>query len=256
MKQDITKNISDILNRHLHTYQVLSVLFTVIAVVLVIIFRPVFQPFWPFTVWDIVILLVSLFLVALFIERAVEVIMIVWRNRDKQKFLTEINAVKKMFKLKTEQKKDIIAAADVAKSANVVAKAARVSKNAVAIAEDLMNVVKETKVVNDAALVDAQKQMEVTRQLEEYSAQTKTLAMLTAFGLGIAVSALGVRALQPLIDPAVFRGLGIWQRALFIGADTLVTGALLGSGSEGIHKILDLFTSTAQQYLDKIKKGE
>ena len=206
--------------------------------------------------WDIVILLVSLFLVALFIERAVEVIMIVWRNRDKQKFLTEINAVKKMFKLKTEQKKDIIAAADVAKSAIVVAKAARVSKNAVAIAEDLMNVVKETKVVNDAALVDAQKQMEVTRQLEEYSAQSKTLAMLTAFGLGIAVSALGVRALQPLIDPAVFRGLGIWQRALFIGADTLVTGALLGSGSEGIHKILDLFTSTAQQYLDKIKKGE
>ncbi|MGB3479301.1 MAG: hypothetical protein WBB67_09085 [bacterium] len=256
MQKGITKNISDILNRYLHTYQVLSVLLTAVAVVLVIIFKPVHQPFWPFTVWDIVILLVSLFLVSLFIERAVEVIMIVWRNRDKQKFLTEINAVKKMFKLKTQQKQDIMAAADIAKNAIAVAKAARVGKNAVAIAEDLMQVVKEAKTADDAALSDAQRQMEMTKQLEEYSAQTKTLAMLTAFALGIAISALGVRALQPLVDPAVFKSLGTWQRALFIGADTLVTGALLGGGSDGIHKILDLFTSTAQQYLDKIKKGE
>ena len=99
-----SKSISDILNKYLNVYQTLSVMLTIAVVVLVIIFKPINQPFWQFTVWDIVILLISLLLVGLFIERAVEVIMIVWRNKEKQKFITEINAAKRMFALKKEQK--------------------------------------------------------------------------------------------------------------------------------------------------------
>jgi hypothetical protein len=87
--------------------------------------------------------------------------------------------------------------------------------------------------------VPSDEEIEAARELEQYSAETKVLALLTAFGLGIVISALGLRALEPLLDADFFGSLSTTQKALFMGVDTLITGALLGSGSEGVHKILD-----------------
>jgi hypothetical protein len=55
------------------------------------------------------------------------------------------------------------------------------------------------------------------------------------------ISGLGIRTLEPLVDPEVFKGLNIVQMRLFVAIDVFINGALLGGGSNGIHKIIDLF---------------
>jgi hypothetical protein len=57
------------------------------------------------------------------------------------------------------------------------------------------------------------------------------------------VAALGVRVLQLFVDPAVFDALSGLQRRLFCTVDVLLTGALLGGGADGLHKLVRVFTT-------------
>lgn len=193
--------------KRLKLFKSLIGILIVVIILLSILFFPKSIPFWPFNVSDIVVLLVSLFLISLFIERTVEVIIIVFREKDKQELINDLNSERK----KAEQ------------SAKEVPK-------------------------DKPAHED-----EAARKLNNYNAETKTLAIPIAFTLGIVISALGIRVLQPLIDPAIFKTLSTLQKALFTGADTLVTGALLGGGSKGIHEIMEAFLNTVEKYRSYIK---
>jgi hypothetical protein len=181
-------------------YKILLGVLIAAIILLVVIFVPKGVPFWQFTWWDIAILLISLSLVALFIERAVEIIIIVWREKGKQELLNIVSIEKRKSELKA--KKGI------------------------------------RKVT-----IDEEKSV---KDHENYSAETKTVAIPTAFIMGIIISALGFRALQPLVDPAVFKTLGSVHKALFTGIDTLITGALLGGGSKGMHEIVEAFLNWVQ----------
>ncbi len=194
---------------NLKPYNIIIAIVTVVIVILAVLFFPKSVPFWPFNVSDILILLVSLFLISLFIERTVEVVMIVWREKSKQQLVNELNAEKK----KSEQ----------------IAKGSRdITSN----------------------------EEQATKNLNNYNAETKTFALPTAFALGIIISALGIRTLQPLIDPAIYKTFPSLQKALFTGADTLITGALLGGGSKGIHEIIEAFLNTVEKYRTYIKKDK
>ena len=180
----------------------MSVVSTIIILVAVILLVPRNTPFWQFTVTDVVELLMMLFLVALFVERAVEVIMGAWRGSEKQELQAEVNIQRR-------------------RSTEGLAKE------------------------------------EAERAYEVYRAEFRVLSLLVALFIGLVVSALGFRILQALVDPVAFRSLAGWQRALFSCADTFVTGAMIGGGSEGIHRVLDAFLSQFdrwRQYTkDKIK---
>jgi len=189
-------------------YKTLSIIITVAIVILVLIFIPQNLPFWLFTTSDIVSLLIGLFLIALFIERTVEVFTVVWRDQGKQKYINEISSEK----------------------------------------------LKPASMTVDGKRKPTDKEIDETKKLEDYGVKTKSMALKVAFALGIAASAFGIRVLQPLIDPAIFKQIGIVQKAMFTVIDILITGALLGGGSEGIHKILDVFLSTAESYRKKVKK--
>jgi hypothetical protein len=190
---------------HLKTYKTISIVFTVLVALLAIILAPKSVPFAEFTSTEIANLLIKLAIAALFIERSIEVIMVAWRGRGKQKYISNLLA---------ERKKGSAKQAD--------------------------------------SRILSEEEIEAARELEEYSAETKVLALLTAFGLGIVISALGLRALEPLLDADFFGSLGRTQKALFMGMDTLITGALLGGGSEGIHKILDSILSMFEKYRTKV----
>ena len=56
-----------------------------------------------------------------------------------------------------------------------------------------------------------------------------------------------------MIDPAVFKTLTTLQKSLFYGVDALITGALLGGGSKGIHEIIEAFLNTVEKYRDNLK---
>lgn len=192
---------------HTQLYKTISIILTAAIVILAVIFAPVNIPFWAFTTSDIIRLMIALGLAALFIERAVEVILVSWRGKGKQKRVSKVSSERRT----TEHE------------------------------------------AQAGARVKTPKEITALKKLEKWKAETKVLAMLTTFGLGIIISALGLRALQPIVDPAVFKQLGAGQRALFTGIDTLITGALLGGGSEGIHKILDTFLSKVDKYRQRDK---
>ncbi|MCD6162933.1 MAG: hypothetical protein J7K40_11040 [candidate division Zixibacteria bacterium] len=105
--------------------------------------------------------------------------------------------------------------------------------------------------VGDAPATDIQ--IEATQEMKMHINNTKRLALLIGFILGISISALGIRTLQQIINQDVFITAGNLQRSLFVGMDTLITGALLGGGSNGIHKILDAFLTRVDWYRNKHK---
>jgi hypothetical protein len=194
------------------------VLITITGVIILnIIAQPKYLPFWPFTANDVLLQLFYLFVVALFLERAVEVIVTVWRGSGEQKLLTYIKILKQPAEKKPEKQMEELAA--------------KTGKNL------------------PRTLAEAE------RAHDSYSADTGRRAMPVTFVIGLLISTVGVRALQPFVDPAFFqKTLTANQQIFFSTMDVLVTGALLGGGSKGIHQIMELVIKVAEKRKNDIKK--
>ena len=191
----------------LKPYKYSAIVISVIIIVLAIIFKPINIPYWDFSTDKILALMISLLLISLFLERAIEVIIKVFMGKRKQEFVSIINSEKQRAKLEH----------------------------------------------GDTNIPVSAIQIEATQEMKMHITATKRLALLIGFILGICISALGIRVLQPIINQDVFMSVGNLQRSLFIGMDTLITGALLGGGSNGIHKILDAFLTRVDWYRNKHK---
>jgi len=105
--------------------------------------------------------------------------------------------------------------------------------------KDKQSLLTEIYIQKEQSLAMSDDKRNAIKAYDTHSAETRVLSLLTALGLGVVISALGVRVIQPFVDPDQFDELGRMQKALFSCADTFVSGAMLGGGSEGIHKILD-----------------
>ena len=80
-------------------------------------------------------------------------------------------------------------------------------------------------------------------RLAEYKSRTQRIAFFAGSAIGVIVAALGIRILELLVDPAVFDTVSHTQRRLFRTADVLLTGAVLGGGSDGLHQLVSVFTN-------------
>jgi hypothetical protein len=69
------------------------------------------------------------------------------------------------------------------------------------------------------------------------------MAFAGSVALGIMISSVGVRALGLFVDPNAFSALSPTQRASFNMVDVLLTGAMLGGGSDALHKFITVFTN-------------
>ena len=172
--------------------------FTLIVLAAVAVFGALFLEeyvFNPISVDFIAGILIPIFVIAVFLERAQEVFVTVWRDIDR-------TTLERKVKRLTEEMKGNKKEGEVAKAS-----------------EEL-----------ETAKLD----------LDQYKASTKRWAFLFSLSLGILISIVGVRALRPLTsmdaDPTGF------QRFLFNFADIVLTGALIGGGSEGIHRVMSVIT--------------
>ncbi len=59
--------------------------------------------------------------------------------------------------------------------------------------------------------------------------------------------AFGIRALELFLDADVFAGLEAWQSGLFKAFDVVPSGALLGGGADGFHKV----TAAVTRFLER-----
>lgn len=93
-----------------------------------------------------------------------------------------------------------------------------------------------------------EKKEEANKRLNEYKAVTKTQALYLTLFIGVIVSAIGIRVLQPLVDMTVFKYLTREQKVIFSTIDIIVTGGLIGGGSKGMHEIVEAVVNTSQWY--------
>ena len=152
-----------------------------------------------------------LFVVALFVERAVEVVVMIFRDQQADQLdEAEEHAVR------------------VVKTA---------IKKAAALAVDNTAAPADKKAAADA--IEAVRPALVTARQDKlvYRAETKEIALLISFIFSVFVSLAGVRALHGLLLDATPTG------NLFTAADIVVTGAMLAGGSEGIHRMANALTS-------------
>lgn len=91
--------------------------------------------------------------------------------------------------------------------------------------------------------------------LAGYKARTQRIAFLAGTTLGVIVAALGVRVLELLMDPVRFAALPATQPTLFHVADVLLTGAILGGGADGLHKLVSVFTNFMEATAGRAKTG-
>jgi hypothetical protein len=152
-------------------------------------------------------LLTPLFLVSLFIERALEVFVTSWRGEESDKIDIAVATAKRQL-----PQQPVAARPPVQPPAPGV----------VDPEEDLMA-----------------RQLDLAR----WKAGTRRIAFVGGVIVGILVSALGVRALQLFVDPAAFANLSLAQQRLFAMGDVLLTGAAIGGGADGMHKLVSVFTN-------------
>lgn len=91
--------------------------------------------------------------------------------------------------------------------------------------------------------------------LDAYTAHSQRLAFLIAFIIALLISMMGVRAIEMLVGDNLVASAPPFQRNLFVRVDILVTALLLTGGAEGIHKIVNAFTTFMESTKQKLKEG-
>jgi len=78
------------------------------------------------------------------------------------------------------------------------------------------------------------------QRLTAYQTQTQRMAFIGGTALGIALALAGVRVLQPLLDPVLLasHATPAWQHSAITVIDVLLTGTVLGGGSQGVHRVM------------------
>ncbi len=209
MKEKKTFSLNHYVVKSYKGLMVFLILVAIAALVLAIVYYPRHLPLWEFNPGDGVRVLLGLFVIALFIERAVEVIMIIFRDGDEKMLKAEVDRTNEKYEKEVDNQKK-------------------------------------------AVLYDDK--VEAHRKYNNYRTITKMLALYLTFAIGIIISVAGLRALHPLVDTTVFRGLKDVQKMLFLTMDIIITGALLGGGSKAIHEMVEAVLNTVELYRGIVKK--
>ena len=83
-----------------------------------------------------------------------------------------------------------------------------------------------------------------------YRSETQKIASASAVALGVVISAVGIHALEMLVDADSFYQLSGFQLAAFQTVDIIVTGAVIGGGAEALHKII----AASAAFMDSAKR--
>ena len=168
---------------------------------------------------NVLSILGSLFIIALILERALDVFLTTWRAGTSEKLDLDISSITKT--ISNFEKLD-----DNSKL--------------------------EKKEIFDQLRVKREQKLE---DKLEYRANTRLIALWLGLALGILISSIGVRFIRSLIDPLSFNEMSAVQENVFNFIDVLLTGGLLAGGSDGIHKIIDLYRVFMETSAKKSKEN-
>jgi hypothetical protein len=91
---------------------------------------------------------------------------------------------------------------------------------------------------------------------EHCRSRMQRMAFAASVALGMVISAVGIRALGMFVDASAFGALSKMQQTSFNLVDVLLTGAVLGGGSDAIHKFVTVFTNFMDSSARRAKGDE
>jgi hypothetical protein len=208
---------------------------------------PTAVTFRPFGVNEVSQLLTLLALVSLFLERALEVFINTWRGPREEQLNNEIENnqrviedKRKLRETKIEQPQGMVKTTEVSGDPGKVTQ--EVAVQAIPAETDKLTAELNQELVR----------LKNNEQLRSaYKSETRKIALWTALLFGLLISGVGVRSLDTLVQPAqgsLYSGI---QSLLFHFLDVLLTGGLIAGGSDGIHKITQLFST----YFEETRAG-
>jgi hypothetical protein len=232
---------------------ILSIVFATLFIVGLILSSAVVFPnsvtFHSFGVNEVTQLLTILALVSLFLERALEVFISTWRRPREEELDNEIQnnqrviaEKKELREAKIEQPQGILKTTETA----VGGEPKRMMQEVA---------VKPIPAETGQLTAELESELQKLKKNEElrsaYKSQTRKIALWTALFFGLMISGVGIRSLDSLVQPvqgSVYSGV---QSLVFRCLDVLLTGGLIAGGSDGIHKITQLFTT----YFEETRNG-
>jgi hypothetical protein len=102
----------------------------------------------------------------------------------------------------------------------------------------------------------AEKKSKVACDLDQYKGKTKEYAFAALLAFGLIAAMAGVRALWPFLDDrakAVFSIFSAGQQNTFIVFDVVLSAALMAGGTNGIHSVVNAFTTFFDNTAQKAK---
>jgi hypothetical protein len=158
---------------------------------------------------DITKLLGRFFVLALFVERTLEVFITAWRGKETVQRENELKAAKESVLLSPPDPSD-------------------------------------PQVIKDKA-----------NWLAAYKCETQAIALRSALVLGILIAAVGVRSFNIFVEEPALPQPAQWFNQLQLGTfhvlDVLVSGGIIGGGSDAIHKMMNVITEFLDATASKMK---
>jgi len=175
-------------------------------------------PFREFDSGEVLRLLGSVALIALFLERVLEVFITTWRGPG----ANELDAKIQGFENKL----------------NLLKKESSASEESPKIKETLDSFDEANKIKS------------------KYKSETQRIALWSGFAIGLVISAVGIRTLSFLVNPIALESAPEAQELSFRLVDVFITGGLIAGGSDGIHKIFNVYNSLMNSTSDRLKNWQ
>lgn len=199
--------------------------------------------FAPATYDAVVDLLAPLILIALFIERGVEVFIISARRIDRRLIDEEVEALQGDIELKDQRR------AELRQQLEGVGAQALSQSQRDALVEEIAKLRVDTDALKARLCAGNGQSKGPQVRLETFRARTQRIAFLASVTIGLLIALAGVRVLSPLVDVDLIFS-NAFPLTVFHSVDVILTAGLLGGGASGIHQIVKVFGDQ----MDSLKK--
>ncbi|MBW4555207.1 MAG: hypothetical protein KME59_04575 [Trichormus sp. ATA11-4-KO1] len=208
------------------------------------------QPFTlkPFELNDLIQLLTLLFFISLLLERFLEVLITAWRGQTAEQLDIAIQhhnfliAQKRRF-IQEQQKQNKMTFVE----SNQIN---RLPPEGVSLEQQIMQNQANNNLQFDDLDTIINELNEKERKRVAYKSDTRIIALWTSLLFGFLISGIGVRSIEPLI---VIDLHSPTQIIVFRCLDALLTGGVIAGGSEGIHKLIQVFFNFIEATSKQIK---
>lgn len=208
--------------------------------------------FKKFGLPEITQLFTFLLLVSLFLERALEVFITTWRRPGEEEFSGKVRHCERRIAELKEQ---------IRKRGNQVETVATKTTSEDALKSEKRTEFMQSPGDTSGLLVELDKEITqlsgFNQERGRFKSGTRKIALWSALFVGVLVSGAGVRGFETLVDlralpdaPLLYTG----QIFLFRSLDTLLTGGLIAGGSEGMHKLTQVFSAFLDETRNQIKR--